>query len=272
LRLQWTFGGLTVQDYLKQAKSFLAQNSARLALRAIPMALVAVAAANATPTFNAPTTTSITSANTCSGGTTGSLTGSPANGGAEMSLSGNAYLNFSDGPCSFLMVWKGTGSGALGGASYSASFNIAPPGNVTVTAYTLTVLINGVAQTPVTCSYQIQETAFKPSSRLKPKGEPVGCDGNITVPLTNISASGSLSTYEADLSVTGFWSNNTLSTLTVSIPTGATIDIFATGPTVTAAPALSPVALAGTALLLALAAFRMSRWKTSDGSSPGPQA
>jgi hypothetical protein len=258
-------------DYLKQARSFLAQNTTRLALRAIPMALVAVAAAHATPTFNAPNSTSITD-NTCSGGTAGSLTGVTANGGSEMSLSGSASLTYQNGTCSFLMVWKGTGSGTFSSASYSSTFVITPPSGVAVSAYSLTILINGVAQTPVTCSGQVEETAFKPKSQPKPHGTSVACSGTITVPLTNISASGTLSTYEADLSVTGFWESNTQSTLTVSVPTGATIDIFATAPVTAAVPALSPAALAGTALLLALAAFRMATWKTSSGGGPGSQA
>lgn len=256
-------------DYLKQAKSFLAQNSTRLALRAIPMALVAVAAAHATPTFNAPTSTSISG---CSGGTTGgSLTGAAANGGAEMSLSGSASVSVpSSGYCNLLMVWKGTASGAFASASYSSRFVITPPSNVTVTAYSLTILINGVAQTTVTCSSQLEETALKPVSKLKPNGAVlIGCGGTITVPLTNLSASGALSTYEADLSVTGYWYTSNQSTLNVNVPAGATIDIFATGPV--AVPALSPLTLTGTALLLALAAFRMAAWKTSSGT-PGPQA
>jgi hypothetical protein len=262
-----------VHDYLKQAKSFLAQNSTRLALRAIPMALVAVAAANATPTFNAPTTTSISiTSNTCSGGTTGSLSGVPTTGG--VSLSGNVNLtNYSlSGGCTVLMVWKGTGSGTFNSASYSSSFVMTPPAGVTVSSYTLTILINGVAQTPYTCSFAIGETASLKPKSLKPRGIPTACSGSVAVPLTSLSASGTLATYEADLSVTGYWFNDTDSSLTISIPADASIDIFATGPAVTAAPALSPAALAGTALLLALAAFRMSRWKTSNGSSPGPQA
>jgi hypothetical protein len=257
-------------DYLKQAKSFLAQNSARLALRVVPMALVAVAAAHAQPVFNAPSSTSVSG---CSGGTTvGSLTGSPTNGG--VSLSGSSTVTLSGGgACTVLMVWKGTGSGTFSSASYSSTFVLTPPTNAGVSAYSLTILINGIAQTPVTCSALVQPTAFGPGSRLKPRGTavPSHCNGTITVPLTNISASGALSTYEADLSVTGTWVSENQTTLNVSIPSGASIDITATAP-VLATPALSPAALAGTALLLALAAFRMARLKPSNGGGPPRQA
>jgi hypothetical protein len=253
-------------DYLKQAQSFLALNSARLALRAVPMALVAVAAAQAQPVFNPPTTHTISG---CIGSSVmGALTGTSTNSG--VSLSGNPSLTYaaSGGSCNLLMVWKGTGSGAFTSASYSSSFVITPPNNVTVTGYSLTLLINGVAQPPVTCSSQEELTVSKPVNRLKPRGEVVaGCAGNITVPVTNISASGTLSTYEADLSITGFWNFGNSTTLNVSIPAGASIDIAATAPAVTV-PALSPVALAGTALLLALAAFRMARWRLQTAVDP----
>jgi hypothetical protein len=101
-----------------------------------------------------PSSTSITN-NTCSGGTSsGSLTGTPSNG--EMSLSGTASLiSSSTGSCTFLMVWKGSGSGTLTSASYSSTFVITPSNNVVATGYSLTILINGVAQPPVTCSQTI---------------------------------------------------------------------------------------------------------------------
>lgn len=258
-------------DYLKRAQALLARKSTRVVLQIIPMALVAVSAAHATPTFNAPNNTNI-SVTGCSGGTTGgSLTGAPTNTG--VSLSGNATVTNNTGTCTLLMVWQGTGSGAFTSASYSSSFVITIPNNnqsITVTSYSLAILINGVAQPPVTCSAQVQQTAFKPKSRVKPHGTvPEGCAGTITVPITNIPGSGTLNTYEADLSVTGQWAFNSQNTLTVSVPSGATIDITASAASV---PALSPEALAGTALLLALSAFCMASWKPSRRGTPGPPA
>jgi hypothetical protein len=244
----------------------------------VPMALVAVAVAHANPTFNAPNNTSISLGNSCAGGaTSGSLGGSVTNGGLGITLSGNASLtyNIAPGTCTLLMVWKGTGSGAFNGttASIGSNFTITPPSNVTIYSYNLAILINGVQERQFTCSVELGQPLNanrRAASKVVFGGN--SCSGPISVPTQSFSVPGNLNSYEVDLSVNGAWNDANHTTMTVSVPSSTSIDLLAPGtPTPVAAPALSSSALAATALLLALAAYRMAGWKAS-GTTPGPRA
>ena len=62
----------------------------------MPIALMAAAAVHAAPTFNAPTTTTVTSILCVGGSPGGSVTGSATNGGLGLTLSGTGSLGGSD--------------------------------------------------------------------------------------------------------------------------------------------------------------------------------
>ena len=250
----------TMANYLDQAKSFLKASAPRLALRVAPLALAAVAVSQAA-TFNVPNNNSLS--NSCSGGMSGSLAGTVTNGGAGISLSGTpAITGFNSGNCTLTAVWKGTGSGPLTGGQLSGYF-VTTPNNVytTITGYSLVIKVNGVQQQSVSCTGNIQPTAA--NGRFRANLTNNSCSGTITIPSTAIATTGTLSTYEADLSVTGQSSNGDYPALfTVSVPYGASIDLTtATAPATV--PAMSPAAMLATALLLAAAAARMFSGKAS---------
>jgi hypothetical protein len=171
-----------------------------------------------------------------------------------------------------LMTWKGTGSGNLASANYLSNFVVATPGNAAISSITLTIKINGVSQVAYTCSQSVQPTSLlHANSRVNPKGDVLsGCAGPISVPLTTMGVTGNLSTWEADLSVTGDWFNATATNVTVTVPSDSSIDLGSTAAVVPATvPALSPAAMVITAILLGLVALRL---KSAGAAAPGPQA
>jgi hypothetical protein len=131
-------------------RSFLSRNLHRLAFRAGPVALLAVAMGHAQPlSFNALTGGTVT--DSCSGGSsvTTALAGTPTNGGLGLSLSGAANLPgpaASNSPCSLTMQWSGAGSGTFPGttATIAAIFTIGAPPDVSINSCTLTVYFNRV--------------------------------------------------------------------------------------------------------------------------------
>ena len=239
-------------NYVEKARALLHQNSTRVALRAAAMAMVTVAAVQATPTFsfNAPSSNSISTA--CSGGaTSGSLAGAVTNGGLGITLSGNANLTHSDfaGNCNYLLKWAGTGAGAFNGstANLSSNFTLTAPNNAFITGYTLTVLVNGVQQKQVNCA----QAPTQPSiAKLRANFVNQNCSGPVTIPTQTFPVPATLSSYEVDLSINATWTDPTGSSVTVSVPSNSSIDITAQGAPASA-PALSPVGLIATAIMLA---------------------
>lgn len=145
-------------NYLEQAKSFLNNNASRLALRAVPLAMIAVAVAHANPSFGVPNSMGVGTPTCLSGG------GAAANAGTNpsfgslstdanlgISLFGSASLqgpSFSD-TCTFTLQWKGGGSGTLYGSTGSLNSGISitnVPDDITVNSYTITVFINGTQE------------------------------------------------------------------------------------------------------------------------------
>ena len=253
-------------NYLEKAKSFLAQKRS-LALRAAPLALVAVAAAQASPTFNAPNNNGVTQACPASSGgsATGSFGGSATNSGLGLTLSGNATL-FHTGVsenCTYTLKWRGTGTGNFAGstATIAALFSITPPANATISGYSLNVLINGATQKQITCTAPGAVVANVRG--LTPKIA-VSCSGSVTVPSQTFPVPQTLTTYEVDLAINTSWTNSASGTALVNVPSGQSIDILAqAGPPVTpTVPVMSPLAMVATALLLAFGAMQLSRQKT----------
>lgn len=250
---------MQTETYLDRAKQFLKDT----ALRVVPMAMVAVACHAAT--FSAPNNNSIQ--NTCSGGTSGSLSGTVVAGGAGISLSGNPSITGTGlGACGMKAVWKGTGSGPLTGAQLSANFTITPVANVAITGYSLVILINGIQQQVASCS----TAATQSNSRMQPKIG-ITCSGAINVPGTSLNGSGTLSTYEADLSVTAISNGGGTPGFSVSVPSNASIDITTQQSTTPATvPAMTPTMMMATALMLAAAAFFFGRRRVSAANPGGP--
>jgi len=255
-------------DYLSQAKSFLNRNRNMIALRALPLALMAAAAAHANPNFNGPTTTNII--NGCSGGSaSGSITGSSTHGGLGLTLSGSGSLSGVIGSgCLFTLQWQGTGSGSFAGTTttLASGFTITPPGDAFVFGWTLNVLINGTRQAQLTCTSLLAPDVRSPA----PRGSPADvCTGAQTIPLQSLTTPATLTSWEVDLliNITFAASGNAL---TVSVPADTSIDILATPATQTV-PALTSLPLAATSvMLLALAAYAMISRRQSGRGLPGP--
>ena len=216
------------------------------------MALVAVAAHAAT--FNSPNNNSITP---CSGGfsSSGNLFGYPNSSGG-VSVYGTATLSgASGGACSFLLTWKGTGSGSFAGTTptFDAGFTITPPDDAYVSSYTLTILINGTQAGQSTCTHSVTQAAGS-NAVIKPRIF-ITCT-SVSLPSTSLTVPATLSTYEVDLAINTQWTDTTSSSFTVTIPGGATIDIDAPLTATPAAPAMSPIALGMTLLLLGVVAYQ----------------
>jgi hypothetical protein len=259
-------------NYLEQAKSFLSQNSHRLALRVAPLALMAVAAAhagNSTLSFNA--LSSGTVSDSCSGGSAviTALAGAPTSGGLGLTLSGAARLPgpaASGVPCSLTMSWNGNGSGLFPGtsATLGSTFTVAAPYDVAINSCTVTVYLNGVqaAQFNPSCTSAATPTfrgGFAP--RISNRQIPVSLTGQ------TFSVPSSLSSWQVNLVVTGTWIDSNAYPFSVTVPSASSIDILAQ---VSAVPALSPLALCTTViLLLCLAGFGILHRRSAGSGFPG---
>jgi hypothetical protein len=259
-------------NYLEQAKSFLSQNSHRLALRVGPLALMAVAAAhasNSTLSFNA--LTSGTVSDSCSGGSSvvTALAGGPTNGGLGLTLSGKASLPgpaASSVPCSLTMSWNGNGSGLFPGtsATLGSTFTVAAPYDVAINSCTVTVYLNGVqaGQFSPSCASAASPLfvgGFAP--RIPNRPIPVSLTGQV------FSVPSSLTSWQVNLVVTGTWIDSNPYPFSVTVPSASSIDILAQ---VSAVPALSPLAFGMTAiLLLSLAGFGILRRRSTGSGFPG---
>ena len=258
-------------NYLEQAKSFLSQNLHRLVLRVGPLALMAVTAAhagNSTLSFNALTTGTVS--DSCSGGSAvvTALAGGPTNGGLGLTLSGAASLPgpaASSVPCSLTMSWTGNGSGLFPGttATVGSTFTIAAPYDVAINSCTVTVYLNGVqaGQFNPSCTSAAAPTfrgGFAP--RITNRQIPVSLTGQA------FSVPSSLSSWQVNLVVTGTWIDTNPFPFSVTVPSATSIDILAQ---VSAVPALSPLALGMTAiLLLCLAGFGILRRRSAGSGFP----
>jgi len=249
-------------NYLDQAQAFLNRNGSRFALRAIPVALMVVAAAHADPSFSAPNSTNIN--NGCSGGAvSGSLAGSPTNGGLGLTLSGSATQAIANNNCGVTLQWKGNGSGSFVGATenIASTFTITPPSDGSVRSWTLTVLVNGTQQAQFSCTALV--TAPNIHVAPRPTLGNTSCTGTQTVPSSAFNVPASLSNWEVDLAVNFFYGPSG-NAATVSVPSAASIDLLAAGSAAAPVPALTPVSLAATSvLLLALAVYAMFGRKQS---------
>jgi hypothetical protein len=274
-------------NYLEQAKSFLNRNALRIALRAVPLAFVAVTAPHAIAVqnpnaliFNAPNSTSI--ANSCSGGTSGSLGGTSTNAGLGLQLYGSGSVSYNasgNAPCTLTYTWSGAGSGLFGGATgnvyeqVSPGFTITPGAHVFVTGWNLSVFINGSSAGQFSCTTSLYNP-FQLSLRgLAPRGSggtdcalPANPSGTFAVPA-------SLSTWRVVLAVTATWNfGDGAELLTVNVPAAGSIDLLAQqgSPVVPNVPALTPLAFGMTAiLLLSLAGVGILRRKSAGGGFPG---
>ncbi len=253
-------------NYIEQARTFLTRNSFRLALQAVPMALITVAAAHAAG-FNAPSSTSATACSSGGGVTSYSLTGAAKNSGAALTLSGNAAFTV-NGVCTFTLVWKGTGTGTFSGpsATIGANFSITPPATGFIEGYGLTLLVNGAQQYNNVCA---EVATFRTASRsLTPRSTfgNASCTSLSLSPTAINGTSAALSTWEVDVTIVAI--SDGADTVGISVPASSSIDI--TGASATAVPVLSSAALALTALLLlGLAAFQLVGWKPAGGGFPG---
>jgi len=243
-------------ETLQRAKKFLARNAVKLALRAAPLALVAAGIAHANPTFSAPNSTSVTQ--NCSGGSlTGSLAGAATNNGLGETLSGSASLGISNSTCAVTMKWKGNGSGTFVGstAALNSNFNITPPNNGSVQSWVMTVFINGSQVGQFSCAALISQANSKAAPRIGTL-----CSGAQSLSNKTVTVPASFSNWEVDLVVTGFFGSG--DTMSISVPSGASIDLLAAGTT--GVPALTPASLFTTAmLLLGLAAYKLFGWTPS---------
>src|ERR1017187_6702302 len=241
-------------NYLEQAMLFLTRNSHRLALRVAPIALVAVAVAHATPSFNAPSSTRFdTDDENCNHG--GALSGAVTHGGLGVTLSGNATLTGygEASPCFIGMIWQGTGSGAFSGttATIGSNLTITAPSDVVINSWTLTVYIDGSQVTTYGCT--------------------TSCSGTFPTLPHSFTVPTTLSTWEVDLYVNASWTDTGETTLTVSVPSSSSIDLLASGAPAPTVPALTPLALIMTAiLLLGLVGFGILRRTSTGGGFPGP--
>ena len=270
---------MQIANYLEPAKSLLNGNALRMALRAAPLALLAVAAAHANSSFNAPTFGGVALPN-CSGatsaGTAPSFGGTPTNGGLGLNLYGSASMTGPTGPgtCTLTMTWQGTGSGSFYGSTgaLNSSFTITPPGDAAVNSYNLTVLINGTQEYTNTCGTIPEVQQGNEDLRgLAPRGSTL-CSGPISILGQTFSVpSGSLSTwtYEVDLTVIATWSDDGQGVLWTYVPSNSTITLLAQSPP-TNVPALTPMAFIMTAmLLLCLAGAGLLRRTSAGGGFPG---
>jgi hypothetical protein len=262
---------MSTKNRVEEAKSFLSRNSVRLALRVVPMALVAVAAAHATPNFNAPNNNTVS---TCSGGTkTGTLAGVSVNGGHGLSLSGNATLSHPTFSDCLNLDWKGTGSGTLdtGTLPLLFDFTISPPANVPNPSWVLQVIFTNADTTVTTVAYACNFQAPPIPALVRRDSNTITglpCTGvisgrNFTVPDTQ---GATLASYEVKLTINAAWSDNNPTTLSVTVPPASSININAPlSPPVTV-PALSPIALAITVIgLLAIGLYLAMGRRSSGG-------
>ncbi len=276
-------------NHLEQAKSLLNRNASRIALRAVPLAFLAAAAAHAVPNpnaliFNAPNGTNIT--NSCGGGTsavTTPLGGASTNNGLGLSLWGDATIspNVSYGtPCTMTMTWSGTGSGLFGGTTgslYSRStpgFTVSTPnGFIYVSGWNLSVSINGNTPTQLSCTSTVVNQFLDTVRALRPRGTLGGVDCSVgTIPSGTFAVPTSLSTWQVILAVTGVWYyGEGPQPMEVSVSSNGSIDLLATqGSPVTTVPALAPLAFAMTSiLLLCLAGFGILRRNSTGSGFPG---
>ena len=212
-------------NYSEQARSFLNRNASRMALRAIPLALMAVAVAHAgragsQASFSAPGTTSITG---CTDGATGSLAGSPTNGGLGLTLSGSAsYGSFGETACDLTMVWSGNGSGPFYGSTgtLNSDFTITATPGIFVTGWNLIVKINGTQRGAYSCTAPDERDL---SRRLAPRITAAACTGPTTLTGQTFNLPATLSNWEGDLQVTAVYGDG--GTLTVNVPGATSIDL-----------------------------------------------
>lgn len=269
-------------NYLDQAKSFLNKNALRMALRAVPLALMAVAAHAASNTliFSAPNSTSVS--DNCSGvnSITTPLAGASVNGGLGLSLSGDATVSADVAvgtPCTLTMTWSGIGSGLFGGTTGSVfsrtspGFTITPGTDVFVTGWNLSVLINGNAAGQVSCTTTISNP-YAPGFRAPaPRNNVGGINCSLPAsPSGTFAVPSTLSTWQVILQVSAIWDyGDGPVTLEVTVPPALSIDLLAAqgSPSV---PALTPLVFCMTAiLLLSLAGFGILRRNSSGSGFPG---
>jgi hypothetical protein len=187
------------------------------------LALAVVAIAHATPTFNAPSNTTVTDVGASGGINSSSLTGSVTNGGLGVTLSGNANT-WSGGVTD--LIWQGTGSGSFSGGTWGGNFTITAPG---LSSWALNLTVNN--GTPIalyTCNTGSCLTGISQTNQ----------------PFTVPAVSGNW-TWKVDLTIT----SGLCCTLVVTIPPHASIDILGF-PLTSSVPAVTPLALGATALLL----------------------
>ena len=229
-----------------------------LVLRALPVALGTAAAAYSQPL------TAITSQTVTACPNAGSVTGTSINGqitkaGAGLTLSGagsfgasyNCYIDFN---------WQGTGSGNFGGSTgtVGANFTLTNGNTGNFTSWALVATINGTQETLASCN---QDLLTATSRLLRPRVS--GTDCSAPVSFSNVSVpipSGLPSSWTWTMDLTANASIYDFSTFSVSIPGAASID-FAGPAAVTGAsvPAMTPMVLAATAILLAALVLYMSR-------------
>lgn len=252
-------------NYVEQGKSFLMRRAQRLALRVVPIALVAVTAAHAAATFNTPggTVTSF-GANCSGGGATGSVTGVVMNSNQGVTLSGSANLpipaNSSGTFCAFF-DWTGTGGGAFTSPTLPArwNFTITPPAGVTIQGWHLTFIINGGApvseNSPGSLAARAKAIVFAlPGTRTV-----FDCVSNCgtsvvaTDQFINVPNGQAFQNYEVTLEVDVTASSSASArTVAVSVPPGTSIDINVplTSPPPAAAPTVGAPALSTLILML----------------------
>lgn len=232
-------------NYLEQAKQFL--KGGRL-LRAAPLALIAVTALHAAPTFVAPNSVSLTECQASGGSSQVTpLAGAPVNSSRGISLSGAARMTVGSGSSysdCLKMRWSGTGSGTFDAGTLPLAWVFSIAGNsppaVTVSSWAMTVTLNSTATT-INCSGNCS-------------GGSITGSGSVNTPGSAVA----LTTWSVLLQVNGIW-NTPGGAFTVTVPGATSIDINATGGSggAAAVPALTNtmVALLAAALLAMGAAY-----------------
>src|ERR1035437_1729142 len=274
---------MQAKNPLQEAKAFRARNSVRLALRAVPLALVTVAAVHATTNFNSPTTTSI---GTCSGGqTTGSLTGAAANSLHGLSLSGNATWSspvVGVGNC-LNLFWSGTGSGTMDAATLPLLFDytITTPANVANQIWALNVTLTPAGGAGVLSQFTCGNAPEGPAQHpLFFKQHVFGVSNYTGLPCTGVisarnltvaAAQGqTLASYTVQLQIVGYWTTTSATQVTVNVPPASSININAPlAPTPpSSVPALSTLALGITAICLIALGVAFGGRRNSAGGMP----
>ena len=125
---------------------------------------------------------------------------------------------------------------------------------------TLAVYLNGIEEALYTCNAEIGQAA-RPNLAVKPRtGSTFGnssCNGSISLSSQSLPVPATLSSYEVVLTINAYWEDESDTSISVTVPGNASIDLLAPlTVSAPAAPAMSPLALGMTALLIGVAAYR----------------